>query len=107
MSILLTIHREFTRVAGVYLIVAALLILDSFLPGAVGRAELSPLLTSSAMVLNGVALAQVCRRIVFPRINLQEQALKACGGNVAAALVVLGLVLFMLTIIICPVLMLR
>lgn len=102
-----TLSRDLGRILPLLALVALLLWLDSWLPKMINEAILSPLLTSSALVLALAALSHYTRRVLFPRLDLQEIAIKALGHPLGAALVFLGISLVLSVVLYGNISMLR
>ena len=81
------VHRDLTRPVLLLGLLTLLFVLDTWAPGVSGRAELSPLLTTVALVVGGVVVTHVVRRVLFPRLDIQGIALKACQESLGAGLV--------------------
>jgi len=91
MKMIRSLSRDLGRILPLLALVALLLWLDSWLPKMTNEAILSPLLSSSALVLALATLSHCTRRVLFPRLDLQEIAIKAFGHPIGAALVFLGI----------------
>lgn len=103
-------HRkgsDWVRLGFMLAVVAVLLWLDSWLPAVAGEAVLSPLLTSSAIVMGLAALSHLTRRVLFPRLDLQELGLKAAEHPIGAGVVFLGISSVLAVLIVANVSMLR
>ena len=107
MKFILLLHRELTRPLMLAGLVAILLLLDHWLPGITGHAELSPLLTSTAMVVGVALVSQLTRRVLFPRLDLQHVAELAVQTPIGAALVFVGTCVMLSTLLYANVAMLR
>lgn len=99
--------KDCGRVSTLVAIVAILLWLESWLPKTSNEAALSPLLTSSAIVLAIAALSHLTRRVLFPRLDLQKIAEKALEHPIGAAIVFFGISLVLAVLVYANVAMLR
>lgn len=87
------------RLAWIVSIITLLLWLDSWLPERTQEALLSPLLSSTTIVLGIAALSHVTRRVLFPQLDLQKLAAKACETSVGASIVFFGVAMIVATLI--------
>lgn len=87
-------HRyvsDFRRAAGFGLLAALMLWLSNWLPAYSHEPALAMILNVAGVMFGAGAIAQYLRRVLFPWMDLKQYALSAIQcGNVAAAIVVLG-----------------
>ncbi len=102
-----SLSRDLGRVMLLLALVGLLLWLGAWLPQQTNEAALSPLLTSAALVLALAVLSHCTRRVLFPRLDLQEIALKAIEHPLGAALVFLGISMVLSVLVYANVIMLR
>jgi hypothetical protein len=100
-------YADLRRIVPITLIVALLFAAEAWLPSASGRAELSPLLTSAAMVVLLAGISHILRRIFFPDLDLHAVADKASAHPIGAGLVFLGVCAVLAVLLVLPVAMLR
>jgi hypothetical protein len=106
-KLLSVFFRESGRIGFLLVLVCLLLWLGVWLPRLTHEAALSPLLTSAAMVLALAGLSHCTRRVLFPRLDLQEIAIKATEHPIGAAIVFLGISMVLSVLIYANVSMLR
>ena len=106
-KLLQRLSHDLWRFSALVALVAILLWLESWLPKASNEAALSPLLTSSAIVLAIAALSHLTRRVLFPKLDLQKIAVKALEHPIGAAIVFFGICLVLAVLVYANVTMLR
>lgn len=83
--------RDLSRVLGLLAIVAVLLLASVWMPKLTGEAVLAPLASTIAITAAVAAFSHLNRRLLFPRLDLQDIARTACGSPAGAGLVFIGI----------------